>query len=138
MIVGLGAFRNPEIARAAMALVLTKEFDAREASFALLAGSLEYPETRELPFQFVKQNIDKLLEVVPREAGTDFASFLPFSGATFCDASHRAEVEAFFADRVKSYNGGPRVLAQVLEGIDLCIAERKALGPELAAFLKQY
>ena len=43
-----------------------------------------------------------------------------------------------FADRVKDYNGGPRTLAQTLEGIDLCIAARKSLTPELTAFLNQY
>ena len=138
MISALGAFRNPEIAKAAMALLLAKEFDAREAFFSLLFGPLAYPETRELPFQFVKQNIDQLLKIVPREVGEDFAAIFPFAGGAFCDASHRAAVQAFFEDRVKSYTGGPRNLAQVLEEIDLCIAERKTLGPELAAFLKQY
>ncbi len=43
-----------------------------------------------------------------------------------------------FADRVKDYNGGPRTLAQTLEGIDLCIAARKSLTPELTAFLNHY
>jgi alanyl aminopeptidase len=138
LIGALGAFRDPEIAKAAMALGLTKEFDARESVFSLLFGPLAYPETRELPFQFVKQNIDKLLEVVPREIGQDYAAFFPFVGAAFCDASHRADVQAFFQDRIKSYTGGPRNLAQALEQLDLCIAERKSLGPELNAFLKQY
>jgi alanyl aminopeptidase len=136
LIVALGAFRDPEIAKAGLQLLLSKEFDPREGFFALLFGGLGNPETRELPFQFVKQNIDKLLELLPREVGEDYAANFPFAGAAFCDASHRAGVEAFFQDRVKNYAGGPRNLAQVLEGIDLCIAERKALGPELAAFLK--
>jgi hypothetical protein len=30
------------------------------------------------------------------------------------------------------------MLAQTLEGIDLCIASRKSLTPELTAFLNQY
>jgi alanyl aminopeptidase len=135
LIVALGAFRDPKIAQAGLQLLLSKEFDPREGFFALLFGGLGNPETRELPFQFLKQNIDRLLELLPREVGEDYAANFPFAGAAFCDASHRADVEAFFQDRVKNYSGGPRNLAQVLEGIDLCIAERKALGPELAAFL---
>jgi cytosol alanyl aminopeptidase len=47
-------------------------------------------------------------------------------------------LDSFFADRVKDYNGGPRALAQTLEGIDLCIAARKSLAPELTAFLNSY
>jgi alanyl aminopeptidase len=134
----LGAFRDPEIARRALALTLTKEFDARESFYALLFGPLTYPETRELPFQFVQQNIDTLLTVIPREVGEDYAAVLPSVGRAFCDASHREAVQTFFQDRVKSFTGGPRNLAQVLEEIDLCIARRKALTPELEAFLRRY
>jgi alanyl aminopeptidase len=139
LIIGaLGAFRNPEIVRRAMALMLAKEFDARESFFALLFGPRAYPETRDLPFQFVEQNIDKILAVVPREVGEDYAAYLPFVGTGFCDASHRDAIQTFFADRVKSFTGGPRNLAQTLEQIDLCIAKRKAMGPELGAVLQGY
>ncbi len=138
LINALGAFRDPEIVRRAMALTLTKEFDPREAFFSLLFGPLGYPETRELPFQFIEQNIDKLLELVPREVGQDYGAFFPFAGGAFCDASHRASVQTFFEERVKAFTGGPRNLAQVLEEIDLCIAKRKTLAPELATFLERH
>jgi alanyl aminopeptidase len=138
LIGALGAFRDPEIARRALALSLTQEFDARESFFSLMFGPLAYPETRELPFQFIQQNIEKLLALVPREVGEDFAAYLPSAGGAFCDATHRGEVQTFFADRVKSYTGGPRNLAQVLEEIDLCIAKRKALTPDLSSFLQRY
>jgi alanyl aminopeptidase len=138
LIGALGAFREPEIARRALALTLTKEFDARESFFSLIFGPRAYPETRELPFQFIQQNIDKLLTLVPREVGEDFAAMFPFAGDAFCDATHREQLQTFFADRVKAYTGGPRNLAQVQEEIDLCIANRKALAPDLASFLERY
>jgi len=138
LISALGKFRDPDIAKSALALLLTHEFDARESFSALLFGPLAYPETRALPFQFVQANLDALLQIIPREVGEDFAAMLPFTGASFCDAGHRDEVQSFFADRVKKYVGGPRNLSQVLEEIDLCIARRKTLEPELAEFLKQY
>jgi alanyl aminopeptidase len=134
----LGAFRDPKLARAGLELVLSSDFDARESFFPLLFGPLGYVETRDLPFQFIKQNLDKLLARLPREVGGDYAANFPFSGGAFCDASHRSEVQEFFQDRVKAYTGGPRNLAQVLEEIDLCIAERKSLAPDLSAFLKSY
>ena len=56
-------------------------------------------------------------------------------GQAFCDAKRRDELNSFFADRVKDYTGGPRILAQTIEGIDLCIAARKTLAPELTNFL---
>jgi len=134
----LGAFRDPKLARASLELLLSKDFDPRESFFALLFGPLAYMETRELPFQFVKQNLDQLLTRLPREIGGDYAADFAFTGTGFCDASHRSEVQDFFQDRVKAYAGGPRNLAQVLEVIDLCIAERKSLAPDLSAFLKTY
>jgi alanyl aminopeptidase len=134
----LGAFRDPKLSRAGLELILSNDFDPRESFFALLFGPLAYLETRDLPLQFIKQNIDKLLARLPREVGSDFAADLPFTAGAFCDASHRSDVQAFFQDRVQSYTGGPRNLSQVLEVIDLCIAQRKSLAPDLAAFLKAY
>jgi alanyl aminopeptidase len=134
----LGAFRDPKLSRAGLELILSSDFDPRESFFALLFGPLAYVETRDLPFQFVKQNIDKLLARLPREIGGDFAADFPFTAGAFCDASHRSDVQAFFQDRVQAYTGGPRNLSQVLEVIDLCIAQRKSLAPDLAAFLKAY
>ena len=134
----LGSFRNPRIADEAMALLITGEFDARESFFALLFGPLNYPETRNLPFEFVRKNIDRLAAHVPREVGEDFAANFPFAGGAFCDATHRDEVKSFFEERVKKYTGGPRTLAQVLERIDVCIGQREALEPGLAQFLAKY
>jgi alanyl aminopeptidase len=134
----LGSFRSPELARAALDLLLSKDFDPRESFYPLLFGPLSYADTRDVPFEFVKQHLDALLKRLPREVGEDFAAMLPSVGGSFCDSKHRDELDSFFADRVKDYNGGPRTLAQTLEGIDLCIAARKSLTPELTAFLNQY
>lgn len=134
----MGSFRNPEIAKTALALLLTDEFDMRQSFYPLLFEPLSYAETRALPFQFVKENIDALLKHLPREVGGDFAASLPETGGAFCDASERSEVQAFFKDRVDKYSGGARNLDQVLETIDLCTARKSELGPELEAFLKAY
>ena len=138
MIEALGLFRNPSLTRASLDLLLSKDFDSREAFYPLLFGPLTYAETRDLPFQFVKQHLDQLLARIPREAGDDYAANLPEVGGAFCDASRRAELDAFFSSRVKSYTGGPRTLAQTLEGIDQCVAERHKMAPELSAFLNEY
>jgi len=134
----LGSFRDPELARASLDLLLSKEFDPRESFYPLLFGPVAYADTRDVPFEFVKQHLDALLKRLPREVGEDYAAMLPSVGGSFCDAKRRSELDSFFADRVKDYNGGPRTLAQTLEAIDLCIAARKSLTPELTAFLNQY
>jgi alanyl aminopeptidase len=134
----LGSFRSPELARAALDLLLSKDFDPRESFYPLLFGPLSYVETRDVPFEFVKQHLDVLLKRLPREVGEDYAAMLSSVGGSFCDAKRRDELDSFFSGRVKDYSGGPRTLAQTLEGIDLCIAARKSLTPELTAFLNRY
>jgi len=134
----MGKFRNPDLAYRGLDLLLRPGFDMREAFFPLLFGPLAYPETRDLPFQFVRHNLDALLTRLPREVGGDFAASLPEIGRAFCDASHRDQLKAFFGERVKQYSGGERILAQTLEGIDQCIAQSKVLGPEYAKFLSKY
>ncbi len=134
----LGSFRDPELAAAALDLVFSKDFDPRESFYTLLFGPLAYAETRDVPFEFVKQHLDALLTILPREVGEDYAAVLPSVGRGFCDVKRRDELNAFFAGRVQDYTGGPRVLAQTLEGIDLCISARKTLEPELTAFLNEY
>jgi cytosol alanyl aminopeptidase len=134
----LGSFRNRELAAASLDLLLSKDFDPRESFYPLLFGPASYVETRDVPFEFLKQHLDSLLKRLPREVGEDYAAVLPSVGRTFCSAKRRDELDAFFRGRVKDYTGGPRVLAQTLEGIDLCISARKALAPELTTFLSQH
>jgi alanyl aminopeptidase len=134
----LGSFEDPALARAGMQLFLTGSYDAREAFGPLLFGPLKYRETRELPFEFVKQNLDAILAKLPREVGEDFAAALPTVGGGFCDAGGRQQVNDFFKDRVQTYAGGPRQLSQVLESIDICAALTKVTGPSVAEFLRKY
>ena len=131
----LGSFRDPAIARDAMALLLTNEFDIRESFYALLFGPLAYPETRSLPFEFVKAHLDELLKRLPREVGGDFAAQLPHVGSRFCNAAARDEVQNFFKDRVNDWIGAPRILAQTVERINICIGQRSVLAPDVTRFL---
>ncbi len=134
----LGSFRDPKLASRSLALLTTGDFDAREAFFGLLFGPLSYPETRALPFDFVKAHIDELAAHIPREVGEDFAADFPFVAGAFCDAGRRDEVKSFFEPRVKAYTGGPRNLAQALERIDVCIGQKQTIGPGVSDFLRNY
>jgi aminopeptidase N len=126
----MGGFRDPEIAKDAMALTLTDEFDIRE-SIGLVFSAFGHEDTRELAYAFVKQHLDELLAKLPRDSGAGFISI----GAAFCDESHRADAEAFFKDRAPKWLGGPRALAQMLERAELCVARKKLYEPAAAAFL---
>jgi hypothetical protein len=55
-------------------------------------------------------------------------------GGGICDASGRAEFEAFFKDKAAAHEGGPRNYAQALESMRLCEAHKAAQGAGIAAF----
>ncbi|HXJ91987.1 MAG TPA: M1 family metallopeptidase [Terriglobia bacterium] len=133
LLFSLGLFPDPEMAKVAMPIVLTGEFDNRQ-SLDILFGVSQLTRTRDLAYDFVKQNWDALVAKLP----TDTGAFLPYIAGGYCDAGHRQDVEDFFKGRSTKYAGGPRNLDQVLEGIDLCIAYKQAQEPSLAEFLKQY
>lgn len=132
LIFNLGSFRDPAIVNTALPIILTDEFDTRQSLNILFGGTL--PETRGIAYDFVRQNWDALVAKLP----TDTGAFLPYVAGNYCDDQHRTEVEAFFKDRSTKYTGGPRILAQVLEGISLCVANKQANQPSVVEFLKNY
>ncbi len=133
----LGLFREPDIVKDTFGLLLKDDFDIRQSLF-LLFGPLGHWKTREMPYQWVKQNYNALRSRLPRAADTDMASILPFTGGGFCDDHGAAEVESFFKDKMAEATGGPRNLAQAVEGIRLCGAARKTHQAGIAEFLKSY
>ncbi len=133
LIFSLGLFQDPEIIRAALPIVLSDEFDSRE-SLDILFAPAQRRQTRDFAYDFVKQNWDPLMAKLP----TDTGAILPYVAAGYCDAEHRQDVQNFFSGRSTKYTGGPRILTQVLEGINLCIAYKNAQEASVAEFLKTY
>ena len=127
----LGSFEAPEIASAALALVLDPAHEYREVSQILWSVS-NTPRGGALAYAFMTANFDALVARAPRDA----AAFYPRIGGSFCSAARRAEVEDFFRDRAARYTGGPRILAQTLERITLCAAFKARQQPRLSAFLR--
>lgn len=132
LLTAMSQFRDPEIVKIALPIVLTDEFEARD-SVTLVWGALDDEDTRELAYQFVKTHLDALLARLPRGWGAFFIGM----GASFCDEAHRDDAAAFFKDRAPTYRGGPRALAQMIEEADLCIAGRAARQPSIVEFLRK-
>ena len=91
-------------------------------------------ETRPATWAFLKANFDKLAARLPRESPARFPSY----ASGFSDAASRSDVEEFFRDRAPKYMGGPRVLAQALEQIQLRAAFMAAQQESVADFLMHY
>lgn len=122
-------FRDPALVREGLTRFLSKDLDPREAM------SLLFQDKRmvEVSFTFMKENYDAIVARLPGEV----AAFTPRFGEPFCSEPGRAQVEAFFKDRVEKLTGAPRTLAQVLESIKLCSVQRDLHAASLAAFLKK-
>jgi alanyl aminopeptidase len=130
LLFGLGAFRDPALVRAQLELLLDAKVDPREAGMLLFFASGDV-RTRDVAYAFVKEHYDALAQRLPEDARGSLARV----GRSFCDAERRADLAAFFTERSASAPGGPRVLAQVLESVDLCMAMKAAQGASIEAFL---
>ncbi|MFE8602042.1 M1 family metallopeptidase [Archangium violaceum] len=129
----LGSFRDPALARATTALLLSEDFSTLEILMGLANGMMNEESTREHFYAYVKTHFDALMARIPHEMG----GYMPMIGGAFCDATHRQDLEAFFQERAARYPGGPEFLGRALEGVDLCIAQHEALQPGLVRFLSR-
>ena len=124
----LGQFRDPALVARALDLVLSADFDPRE-SIRILWAVPRLPSHVGYAWTFMTKNFDALVARLPR----DYGAALPSVGAAFCDDAKKPEVEAFFKDRAPLYVGGPRSLAQALEGMHLCSVYRSRETPKVSA-----
>jgi alanyl aminopeptidase len=133
LLFSLGSFQDPGIIRAALPIVLSNDFDSRE-SLAILFAPAQRRQTRDYAYDFVKQNWDALIANLP----TDTGAFLPYVAGGYCDSKNRQDAQDFFSGRSTKYTGGPRILTQLLESIDLCVAYKNAQEASVAEFLESY
>jgi alanyl aminopeptidase len=138
LINAMRAFHDRAAIEAGFQAVLTKQIPL-EAAFSLLVSAGQgFSDTRKLPFEFIKAHFDQIVSGHPSIFGNELGAFLLYSGQSFCDPESRHQLQAFFGPIVDQYQGAPRNLAQVLEGIDLCVARKAAQEPSVASFLEKY
>jgi len=118
----LGAAKAPKLAARARELVLDPALRDTEM-FAPLWAQLSQPDMRDTAWAWVKEHYDAILARLPKHHG---GVQLVSTARAYCDEAHAREVEAFFAPKIESIEGGPRALAQALEDVRLCAAKRDA------------
>jgi len=96
-------------------------------------GLVSSKETRDMAYAFFKDHFDELT----RKGKGDIGAHAFYLLGAFCDEAHRAEAATFFAKRAEAFDNGPRMLENQLERMDQCIAQQKANGPSIEAFLKK-
>ncbi|MDQ2712899.1 MAG: ERAP1-like C-terminal domain-containing protein [Acidobacteriota bacterium] len=133
----LGSFRDKAAIESDMQAVLSGDVPYIEGLRLLFAGQ-DSPATRDLAFDFMQAHFDEIAAKRPGGGGFDAGSLFPYVGASYCDQQSQEKLKAFFEPRVDKFVGAPRILSQVLESINVCIATKAAQEPGVAEFLKQY
>ncbi|MBT8066925.1 MAG: M1 family metallopeptidase [Gammaproteobacteria bacterium] len=127
-----GNTKDPAKSAEVRELVLSPDLRNNEI-WSILFPQAFMPETRDATWTWIQENLDGVLARMPKPSWGRISSI----ARTFCDSEKRAEVEAFFADRIDSLTGGPRSLAQALERVDLCIAKVERHRADMDAWLGQ-
>ncbi len=128
----LGAGGHPGASPELLQLTVSAQLHDNEI-YDILYPQLRDEATREAAWDWLRRNFDALLARIPDWRKGRLAG----AGAHFCDAAHRAEVEAFFRPQITQLSGAPRALANALESIDLCMAKKAFHEPGLNRYLAQ-
>ncbi|HEX7047640.1 MAG TPA: M1 family metallopeptidase [Gammaproteobacteria bacterium] len=125
----LGGATEPALTARIQELLLDPELKRNEVPRLLYSYAGE-PENRVEAWNWLREHYDEVTALM----APDHASSLPFIAGGFCSTERAAEVQDFFADRVKELPGGPRNLAKAIEGIELCAAQKAAQSDSANAF----
>ena len=129
----LAAFRDPELVRQNIRLVVDKAFDPREA-YGLLYGGAYDERTKRVAYEEIKKQYDALAAVLPAPS----RAYLVNIGASQCDRALREDVRAFFEPRTPKEMSGQTAFTQAMEALDLCIENRAARRASVEKFLRAY
>ena len=129
----LGAVRDIARQARALELVIDPKIDLRESSGLLYAGSDE--ATRANIQRFYDTHRVKILARYPKDATTISVADLSWIFTSTCKAEQRDAIVARVTKEFAPLPGGAHVVAEGIEGMDQCIAQKQLLEPEIKAWL---
>jgi aminopeptidase N len=127
----IGYAEDPKSSARALALSQDTKVHTTEL-YGLLGGQFLSPVTRDATWDWLRANFDRVLGKLP-----GFAKANSFELAeVFCDAARRPEIEQILVAKSREIGSGELEVQQVLEGIDLCVAQRAELEPSVATWMQ--
>jgi alanyl aminopeptidase len=127
----LGSATEPALAERARALVFEPGLLRRNEIFSVVGGQTDHDSTRPALRQWIDTHFTDL-EAKLAPAG---AALVGLYSADMCSAGEADALQAKFAGRMKTIEGGPLELKQTVEAIHLCAAQvqaRKGLPLQVA------
>ncbi len=125
----MSGFDDPEVLKAALALVLTDEVRVSEIRHVLWPA-FGRRASRQVVYAWVRANFDALRAKL---AGP-LARGLMYSPGALCSQKERDDAQTFFAARSKDIEGSKRILDEALETAQLCAALRDGRGAAVTAY----
>lgn len=126
LLTALGRFTDTELAARARAVSLEVATRSNEIGLTVNA-QLGEPETRSAARAWLRSEYAALMKKGPRGLGTGFARLDAFAR---CSNDEADEIAAWHGPRLREIEGGPRRLAQAVEGIRLCAALKAVQAPK--------
>ncbi len=127
----LSRFQSPALARSARELWLSAQYDVRELMEAVGEYNGGQVAAMEM-LDFLKANFKQLTARLPPESVSRFPRLL--TGA--CTLEQALAIEQFLGPALAAYEGGVTTLAQTVESIRLCAAQREFQRGSLPAVPK--
>ncbi|MFM2437326.1 MAG: hypothetical protein RLZ55_135, partial [Actinomycetota bacterium] len=124
----LGTAEDPKAATRALTLSLNPAVRTTEL-YGLVVEQFISPVTRDAAWLWLRENLDNVLDKLPGfEKGGLFGL-----AETFCDAGLRSEIARTLTAKAKEIGSGELEVQRAMEGLDLCVAQRRVLGPSVTA-----
>jgi cytosol alanyl aminopeptidase len=98
---------------------------------AIVFTAMTDPAIRGPSFDFLVANYEK----VTASLSPLVRPYLVRTAGYFCDEARRRQLDTVLRAKVKDTPGGTKEIEQTIERLDLCIARRAKLAPEVSAFL---
>ena len=126
----MGAFRKPEIRKAALDYVLSGPLHPNEIFTVTRATGNDEPG-REATYRWMTEHYEAITGRIPAE----FATYLPFF-ASGCSEERLKNAQAFFADPKHHVSGQEVQLAEVTDQVEDCLRLREREGTAMAGYLE--
>ena len=137
IVAAIGSFRDPEIAKSGLQLLLDPQLDIRDID-QLCTCTTPSRKPRMWHGHFWWRTTTGFSAGFPQGSVIMLERIYRLSGGAFCDEKGYSEVQNFFREKVKSMPGAEHSLDQVLERIQVCGPRRAAQRPEVSKFLANW
>jgi aminopeptidase N/puromycin-sensitive aminopeptidase len=128
---GLIRFQDPALLRRALEYMVSGKVRNQDVG-RKLAAALKAPTSRELTWQFIKENWPR----VEAQLTTETDGYLVAATGNFCSPSAHRDVEHFFT--IHKVPSSSRSLKSALEQIDGCVEFSKLQEPNLEKWLAEH